>query len=165
MTAERAGRPAYEPLTFAALARLLVDVDDSRHWRLVAEFLKDYRWEPVNERFSLLDREPAGTGDERWDVLLGAIAEYLAARDGRGEPGWGESRVLKRFWFPFNTRAARVDAIVHAPAAFRRRGRFCGGKRARGRMSDTDPLPDPAGHGGHPDQPRPGRPRRAGGPY
>ncbi len=24
--------------------------------------------------------------------------------------------------FPFNTRAARVDAVVHAPAAFRRRG-------------------------------------------
>jgi hypothetical protein len=124
MTAERAGRPAYEPLTLAALARLLVDADDSRRWRLVAEFLEDYRWEPVNERFSLLEREPAGTGDERWDVLLGAIAEYLAARDGRGEPGWGEPRVLKRFWFPFNTRAARVDAIVHAPAAFRRRGVF-----------------------------------------
>ena len=24
--------------------------------------------------------------------------------------------------FPFNTRAARADALVHAPAAFRRRG-------------------------------------------
>jgi hypothetical protein len=31
---------------------------------------------------------------------------------------------LRRFWFPFNTRAARVDALVHAPAAFRRRGVF-----------------------------------------
>jgi hypothetical protein len=29
---------------------------------------------------------------------------------------------LRQLWFPFNTRAARVDALVHAPAAFRRRG-------------------------------------------
>jgi hypothetical protein len=36
----------------------------------------------------------------------------------------GGYRSLQRFWFPFNTRAARVDAIVHAPAAFRRRGVF-----------------------------------------
>jgi len=25
-------------------------------------------------------------------------------------------------WFPFNTCAAQIDALVHAPAAFRRRG-------------------------------------------
>jgi hypothetical protein len=29
-----------------------------------------------------------------------------------------------RFWFPFNTPSARADALVHAPAAFRRRGIF-----------------------------------------
>jgi hypothetical protein len=72
----------------------------------------------------LLADEPAGTGDERWDVFLGALAEHLAARDGRGAPSWAESRSLHQFWFPFNTRAARVDAVVHAPAAFRRRGVF-----------------------------------------
>jgi hypothetical protein len=31
---------------------------------------------------------------------------------------------LRTFWFPFNTRAARADALVHSPAAFRRRGVF-----------------------------------------
>jgi hypothetical protein len=55
-------------------------------------------------------------------VFLAALAEHLAARDGRAAPSWAESRSLRRFWFPFNTRAARVDAVVHAPAAFRRRG-------------------------------------------
>jgi hypothetical protein len=57
-------------------------------------------------------------------VFLAAPAEHLAAKDGRGAPSWVEGRVLRRFWFPFNTRAARVDAVVHAPAAFRRRGVF-----------------------------------------
>jgi hypothetical protein len=64
---------------------------------------------------------PPDTSDERWDVFLAALAEHLAARDGQGSPWWAESRSLRWWWFPFNTRAARVDALVHAPAAFRRR--------------------------------------------
>jgi hypothetical protein len=55
-------------------------------------------------------------------VFLAALAEYLAARDGRAAPAWSEPWSLRQLWFPFNTRAARVDAVVHAPAAFRRRG-------------------------------------------
>ncbi|MGH3259196.1 MAG: hypothetical protein ACRDOU_27985 [Streptosporangiaceae bacterium] len=96
--------------------------DESRRWRLVAEFLEDYRWEPSETRFELLEEEPHGTGDERWDVFLAALAEHLAAPDERAAPHWAERRSLRQFWFPFNTRAARVDALVHAPAAFRRRG-------------------------------------------
>nr|MDT0663476.1 hypothetical protein [Micromonospora sp. DSM 115978] len=103
---------------------MLTGVDESRRWRLVAEFLEEYRWEQVDTRDSLLTAEPAPLGDEHWDVFLAALAEYLAAKDGRGAPAWAEARSLRRFWFPFNTRAARVDAIVHAPAAFRRRGVF-----------------------------------------
>jgi hypothetical protein len=34
------------------------------------------------------------------------------------------ARRLRRFWFPFNTPGARVQALVHAPAALRRRGVF-----------------------------------------
>jgi len=91
---------------------------------MIAEFLEEFRWEPAASRWELLNAEPAGTGDERWDVFLAALAEYLAARDGRAAPPWAEGRSLRRFWFPFNTKAARVDAVVHAPAAFRRRGVF-----------------------------------------
>jgi len=113
---------AYQPLTLARLSALLVDADESRRWRLVTEFLEEYRWEPSDARYGMLAAEPADTGDERWDVFLAALAEHLAARDGRGAPSWVESRSLRRLWFPFNTRAARVDALIHAPAAFRRRG-------------------------------------------
>src|SRR5262249_41238804 len=81
-----------------------------------------YRWEAVSTRWNLLAAEPPPTGDEHWDIFLAALAEHLAARDHRAAPGWAGSRSLRRLWFPFNTRAARVDAVVHAPAAFRRRG-------------------------------------------
>jgi hypothetical protein len=109
-------------LTLAQLSALLVGADESRRWRLVAEFLEEFRWEPHDTRGEMLAAEPTSTGDERWDVFLAALAEHLAARDGRGGPSWVEPRSLRRLWFPFNTRAARVDALVHAPAAFRRRG-------------------------------------------
>ncbi|HET9894952.1 MAG TPA: hypothetical protein VFQ44_08445 [Streptosporangiaceae bacterium] len=116
------GRPAYEPMSLVTLALLMTGADESGRWRLVAEFLEDYRWEPPEARPALLAGEPQQTGDERWDVFLAALAEHLAARDGRGAPAWAEGRSLRKLWFPFNTRAARVDALVHAPAAFRRRG-------------------------------------------
>lgn len=103
----------YRPMTLAELAGYFrgAGQGDDRRWRLIAEFLEEYRHEPADVRRDLLKAEPSSTGDDRWDVFLAALAEHLAARDGR-------------FWFPFNTPAARVDAIVHAPAAFRRRGVF-----------------------------------------
>jgi hypothetical protein len=61
--------PAYQPLTLARLSALLVCADESRRWRLVAEFLEEYRWEPSDARYGMLAAEPPSAGDERWDVL------------------------------------------------------------------------------------------------
>lgn len=114
----------YRPMTIAELARLLPDADESTRWRLVAEFLKEFHYEPAAGRLALLAAEPAGIGDPRWDSLLAALAEHLSAGEGVAGPPWSEGRVLPSFWFPFSTAAARVDAVVWAPAAFRRRGIF-----------------------------------------
>jgi len=114
----------YRPLTIAELAGLLRGADEDLRWRLIAEFLEEYRWEPVEHHAGPLDEEPDPTGDEHWDVFLAALSEHLSAKDGLGAPAWSWSRCLRQFWFPFNTRAARVDAIVHSPAAFRSRGIF-----------------------------------------
>ena len=62
------------------------------------------------------------TGDERWDALLAALAEHLAAKNDLAPPDWAESRVLRRPWFPAQLRVQRADALVHAPAAFRKHG-------------------------------------------
>ncbi|MBI3688734.1 MAG: hypothetical protein HY241_15615 [Actinobacteria bacterium] len=115
----------YRAMTLAGLAGHLRRADDDRlRWRLVAEFLEEYRHEPLGERVGLLADEPRSTSDPRWDVLLAALAEHLAARDDRGAPVWAQSRHLRQFWFPFDTWAARADALVHSPAAFRKRGIF-----------------------------------------
>ncbi len=115
----------YRAMTLGDLARHLKRADgDSARWRLIAEFLEEYRWEAPPDRLRLLEEEPSTTGDDRWDVFLAALAEHLALRDDRRAAGWAEQRSLRAFWFPFNTRAARADALVHAPVAFRRRGVF-----------------------------------------
>jgi len=124
-THSRSQPVAYRPMTLVDLAGHLAAADDERHrWRLVAEFLEEYRHEPDAERTALLADEPPNTGDERWDVFLAALAEHLATRDGRGAAAWAADRRLAVFWFPFDSAAARVDAVVHAPASFRSRGIF-----------------------------------------
>ncbi len=115
----------YRAMTLGDLARHLKAADgDVTRWRLIAEFLEEYRWESAPDRLRLLADEQPTTGDERWDVFLAALAEHLALRDDRRAADWAQQRSSRSFWFPFNTRAARADALVHAPVAFRRRGVF-----------------------------------------
>jgi hypothetical protein len=118
-------RVEYQPMTIAKLAAYVAAEEDfDARWRLVVEFLKEYHHEPAGTRQQLLADAPGPAGDERWDVLLVGLAEHLAMRDGQDAPRWSASRGLRRFWFPFDTPGARAQALVHAPAAFRRRGVF-----------------------------------------
>ena len=114
---------SYRPMTLADLGRRLARVDDAKtRWKLVWEFLEEYRWEPDDVQPSLLRDEPHATGDERWDALLAALAEHLAAQRDQAAPEWTEIRVLRRPWFAAELEAQRAEALVWAPAAFRKHG-------------------------------------------
>ena len=67
---------------------------------------------------------PSRPGRPRTSQEIRGLAEHLAMRDGQAAPGWSAARGLRRFWFPFDAPGARAQALVHAPAAFRRRGVF-----------------------------------------
>jgi hypothetical protein len=113
----------YRPMTLADLAgRLAQTADGKVRWKLVWEFLEEYRWEPASVQPSLVLDEPTPVGDERWDALLAALAEHLAAQHDLAPPQWAESRVLRRPWFPAELRIQRAEALVWAPAAFRKHG-------------------------------------------
>jgi hypothetical protein len=113
----------YRPMTLAQLAsRLVGTADDNLRWKLVWEFLEEYRWEPPEAQLSLLADEPSLIGDERWDALLAALAEHLAAQHDHAPPDWAELRVLRRPWFPAELKVQRAEALVWAPAAFRKHG-------------------------------------------
>jgi hypothetical protein len=84
-------------MTLVDLASRLVRTSDSKtRWKLVWEFLEEYRWEPEDVQSSLLRDEPPRTGDERWDALLAALAEHLAAQHDLAPPEWAEMRVLRK---------------------------------------------------------------------
>ena len=77
----------YRPMTLVDLASRLVRTAESKtRWKLVWEFLEEYRWEPEDVQSSLLRDEPPPTGDERWDALLAALAEHLAAQHDLAPP-------------------------------------------------------------------------------
>jgi hypothetical protein len=114
---------AYHPMTLRELAERLARVADSKvRWKLVWEFLEEYRWEAASVQPSLLQEEPVSIGDKRWDVLLAALAEHLAAQHDLAAPEWAEHRILQQPWFPADLKIQRVDALVWAPAAFRKHG-------------------------------------------
>lgn len=114
---------SYEPMSLATLAQHLTTTADERvRWKLVWEFLEEYRWEPAETRVSLVKAEPQPVGDERWDALLAALAEHLCAQHDLAPPDWAEPRVLRRAWFPAELVIQRADALVRAPAAFRKHG-------------------------------------------
>jgi hypothetical protein len=114
---------SYRPMTVADLAGHLSRTGDEKtRWKTFWEFLEEYRWEPEDAQAALLVDEPPSVGDERWDALLAAMAEHLAAKHDLAPPGWAELRVLERPWFPADLRVQRADALVHAPAAFRKHG-------------------------------------------
>ena len=119
----------YHPMSLAELAdRLAWTADGKVRWKLVWEFLEEYRWEPADIQPSLLQDEPTPVGDERWDALLAALAEHLAAQHDLAPPEWAESRILRRPWFPAELEIQRAEALVWAPAAFRKHGVYLSAK-------------------------------------
>jgi hypothetical protein len=105
---------AYRPLTLVDLAGYLSRQPDSKvRWKHV--------WESAGKRAELLLQEPPSTGDGRWDVLLGALAEHLAEKLDRSPPEWARYRVLATPWF--RPRAVYADRGVHLGACrFRKHG-------------------------------------------
>ena len=113
----------YQPMTMANLGDRLSRQEDERiRWKQVWEFLEEYRWEPIERQPQLFQDEPVSTGDRQWDALLAALAEHRAAQLDLGPPEWSRSRVLATPWFPSSLPSKRMEALVWAPAAFRKHG-------------------------------------------
>lgn len=65
-------------------------------------------------------------GDEQFDAILAASAEYVACHNGVPVPVWArdDSRTLDRAWMIPEYRQAQVWARIWAPAALNARGIF-----------------------------------------
>lgn len=97
--------------------------DEPRKLRLVFEFLRGAADDGAPLRL-LVAAKPSPTGDRRFDALLAAIAEDLCVHAGTDVPAWvhDDERFLDGFWWVSDLPSARAQAVVHAPASYRRRG-------------------------------------------
>ena len=105
-----------------AIAAALGAGDDRYALRLVAEFADWVRTGTVSA--GALDADPGSTGDRRWDVLVGGVAEMLAQELAYPVPAWASapSRFLAGWWFVTQLRSVRASVFVETPAALAARG-------------------------------------------
>jgi hypothetical protein len=104
------------------------EVDRAWAWRsIVSDFIVN-EFVPATraQRKALVASEPPLLGDDRWDAFVGAVAEHLAWHAEFDAPSWTASEVRLRagsFWWPVHGELAtmRAAAMMHSPAAFRRR--------------------------------------------
>ena len=97
--------------------------DAQRQLRLVFEFLRAAE-QDGHPLVLLVAAEPELTGDPRFDALLAAAAEDLCVEAGIAPPSWVHEpfRFLNRAWWVSDLPSGRAQALVHAPASYRRRG-------------------------------------------
>lgn len=90
----------------------------------------------------LVEDEPALTGNQRFDVLLAAAAEHVAARHGQPGPLWTITveRFLPMGWWVSDLPSVRAFALVGTPPSFRRRGIYLDRHDLR---TDETPMAEP----------------------
>jgi len=118
---------SYRPMTVAELAIHIREAASPQlRWRLVREFLEEFKHEDPQSRQVLLTESPQTTSDARWDALLGAMTEHLAFHNTLRCPQWAldERSFLSTAWFLSDLPSVRAAAMETSPASFRRRAIF-----------------------------------------
>lgn len=94
--------------------------------RLLFGFADDFRGSSRPGQISLIRKEPAGTGDPRFDAALAGTAEFFAREGNIAAPSWVEepSRFVEPWWFATDRPAFEAYTLAHTPAVFARHGVF-----------------------------------------
>jgi len=112
------------------LARIMID-DLARDreqdaLRLLFGFADDFRGSSRPGKISLIQDEPAATGDIRFDAALAGTAEFFAREGAIQTPGWVDApnRFVEPWWFVTSKPAFDAYTLAHTPAVFARHGVF-----------------------------------------
>jgi hypothetical protein len=94
--------------------------------RLAFQMVERYDRASAEDRRGMVADPPFPVGDERFDALIAAIAEFSCATHLQPIPAWTEHSTffLEQWWFVSGMRSLHADAIAHSPISFARRGVF-----------------------------------------
>jgi hypothetical protein len=129
-------------LTLADTAAVAATVDDDEtRMRYFFEFMRGAD-AAAAAALRLIEDEPALTGNARFDALLAAAAEHVAARHAQPGPLWSVTgdRFLPGGWWLSELPSVRAFALAGAPTSFRRRGIYLDRHDLR---TDETPVPEP----------------------
>jgi len=117
----------------ASLAELAPTIEqDLKHGheqdalRLLFGFADDFRGSSRPGRIALIEDEPPGTGDARFDAALAGVAEFFASEGAISAPVWvnGPGRFVEPWWFIASRPAFHAYTLANTPAVFARHGVF-----------------------------------------
>jgi transcriptional regulator with XRE-family HTH domain len=117
----------------ASLAELATTIEeDLTHGReqdalrLLFGFADDFRGSSRPGRIALIEDEPPGTGDARFDAALAGVAEFFASEGAIPAPAWvnGPPRFVEPWWFVASRPAFHAYTLANTPASFARHGVF-----------------------------------------
>ena len=120
----------WQPPTISEVGRevatCLEEGDQRLALRLVLRFFEHYEQAGLDDRTRMVVEAPAETGDQRFDAMLAAVAEYSCAVYEVVPPAWvNEARFfLDEFWFVAGLPGLEADALANSPISFARRGVF-----------------------------------------
>lgn len=94
--------------------------------RLLFGFADDFRGSSRPGQIALIEDEPPGTGDARFDAALAGVAEFFASEGIISAPAWvnAPGRFVEPWWFVASLPAFHAYTLAHTPALFARHGVF-----------------------------------------
>jgi transcriptional regulator with XRE-family HTH domain len=104
----------------------LADEREQDATRLLFGYADDFRGSSRPGQIALITKEPATTGQTRFDAALAGLAEFFAAEAGLASPAWVErpERFVEPWWFIASRREFDAYTLAHTPACFARHGVF-----------------------------------------
>jgi hypothetical protein len=136
-------RRVRESLSITTVAEAIREAaDDHVRLRIFFEFIRG-AGESGRAALQLIAVEPPWTTDQRFDALLAAAAEHIAAQRNCPGPLWtvAGDRFLGCGWWVSDLPSARALALVWTPAVFRRRGIYL--DRHDLTSDGVRPMPEP----------------------
>ncbi len=127
MSASRTRRGALRATELSErVSQCLAAGSEQDAWRLLLQFVDDFRGSAITGKIFLTKEAPGLIGDSRYDAAIAALVEHLCSESDIPIPDWTglPGRFFEPWWFPAGLPALEASALRDSPISFKRHGVF-----------------------------------------